>query len=179
MKGLYANKPCTVSLKAFHQDREFASGRGCKWERPSSLAGFLSCQSLFGRGSPSKPLCNASADCPVCKFYKKCFILASVLTVHAIDLTVASMSLLNWSVLCRHCRQNTGADLGYMTDLLQALEAAKVPAPSPIEQRWTAASLSPLSPAHSQNKDDIFSWVGIIMYLGTDDPYVRDDITAR
>ncbi|KAK9794590.1 hypothetical protein WJX73_001185 [Symbiochloris irregularis] len=75
-------------------------------------------------------------------------------------------------------QHNTGADLGYMADLMQALEAAKVPAPSPIEQRWTSSSLSPLSPAHSLNKDDIFSWVGIIMYLGTDDPHVRNDITA-
>jgi hypothetical protein len=52
-----------------------------------------------------------------------------------------------------------------------------MPAPSPIEQRWTSASTSPLSPAsvgtHDvetyDTKNALFSWVGIIMYLSSDD----------
>ena len=31
--------------------------------------------------------------------------------------------------------------------------------------RWTAASSSEMSPAYSSNKNDVFTWVGIIMYL--------------
>ena len=66
-----------------------------------------------------------------------------------------------------------------MTDLLRSIEAARIPAPAPIEQRWSAASSSPLSPAHSPREEDIFAWVGIIMYLASDDPEVRDAITHR
>lgn len=45
------------------------------------------------------------------------------------------------------------------------IEAHEVPAPGPIEQRWTASSRAPLSPAYSADPADVFSWVGIIMYL--------------
>ena len=50
-------------------------------------------------------------------------------------------------------------DLDYMEELLQLIEKEDVPAPAPIEQRWTARSRSPMSPASSPNEDDIFSWV--------------------
>ena len=60
---------------------------------------------------------------------------------------------------------------------MRCIDSHKVPAPSPIEQRWSASSSSPLSPAFSPRGDDIFSWVGIIMYLGSDDPEVRDAVT--
>lgn len=60
---------------------------------------------------------------------------------------------------------NGGRDLEFVRRLLDTLEKAGVPAPSPIEQRWTARSTAPMSPAYSSNPDDLFTWVGIIMYL--------------
>lgn len=62
-------------------------------------------------------------------------------------------------------QKNTQADVDFVLELKTALEQAGIPAPSPIEQRWTSASTSYFSPAYSENKDDIFSWVGIIMYM--------------
>ena len=61
----------------------------------------------------------------------------------------------------------TGADLAFMADLLGRIEAAGVPAHAPIEQRWTAGSASPLSPAAGP-PGSLHSWVGIIMYLPED-----------
>ena len=81
-------------------------------------------------------------------------------------------------------RQPSGADLQYMEDLLSKIEAAKIPAPSPIEQRWTCGSSSIMSPASAaaeagDSQDHLFSWVGIIMYLPTDDERQRAAITKR
>ena len=61
----------------------------------------------------------------------------------------------------------TDADARFMADLLAAVETGRVPAPAPIEQRWTAASPSSLSPASPLPGDPstLFSWVGVIMYL--------------
>ena len=56
------------------------------------------------------------------------------------------------------------ADVEFVEGLLRRIEALGVPAPAPIEQRWTASSTSLMSPAFSEEKDAIFSWVGIIMY---------------
>jgi L-galactono-1,4-lactone dehydrogenase len=50
-------------------------------------------------------------------------------------------------------------DLDYMEELLQLIEKEDIPAPAPIEQRWTARSRSPMSPASSSEEDEIFSWV--------------------
>lgn len=50
-------------------------------------------------------------------------------------------------------------DLDYMEELMKLIAKEHVPAPAPIEQRWTARSKSPMSPASSPNEDDIFSWV--------------------
>jgi len=77
----------------------------------------------------------------------------------------------------------TGADVQFVLDLLALLEAKGVPAPAPIEQRWTSESSSLMSPAgprpaHPPNPANLHSWVGIIMYLPTDDPAQRDKITA-
>jgi L-galactono-1,4-lactone dehydrogenase len=58
--------------------------------------------------------------------------------------------------------------------LLKLLEDSKIPAPAPIEQRWTARSTAPMSPAYSSSPDDVFSWVGIIMYL----PPLGDDASS-
>merc|ERR1719221_1945105 len=43
-------------------------------------------------------------------------------------------------------------------------EREGIAAASPIEQRWTSRSTSPMSPAFSKDQNDIFSWVGVIMY---------------
>jgi len=59
-------------------------------------------------------------------------------------------------------------DMAYMKELLRLIEKKKVAAPSPIEQRWTAGSSSPMSPAHGA-ADSVHSWVGIIMYLPEDE----------
>lgn len=71
----------------------------------------------------------------------------------------------------------THADLDFVRDLRDALKAANIPAPAPIEQRWTASSSSPMSPAYSKNPDEIFSWVGGIMYMPTDSS--REAVTRR
>ena len=71
-----------------------------------------------------------------------------------------------------------------MEDLLNKIEAAKMPAPSPIEQRWTCGSASHMSPASAaaeegDSQDYLFSWVGIIMYLPTENERQRAAITKR
>lgn len=50
-------------------------------------------------------------------------------------------------------------DLDYIEELKQLIEQEDIPAPAPIEQRWTACSKSLMSPASSSEEDDIFSWV--------------------
>jgi L-galactono-1,4-lactone dehydrogenase len=59
-------------------------------------------------------------------------------------------------------------DVEFVTSILKLIEERHIPAPSPIEQRWTAPSTSPLSPACERRDVDVaplYSWVGIIMYL--------------
>ena len=56
-------------------------------------------------------------------------------------------------------------ELNFIEELLNLIKKNEIPAPSPIEQRWTARSTSLMSPAYSTNPSDSFSWVGIIMYL--------------
>jgi len=60
-----------------------------------------------------------------------------------------------------------GKDLDFIAELRQAITDRGLPAPAPIEQRWTSRSSSPMSPAFAPTgqEDRIFSWVGIIMYL--------------
>ncbi|KAG4123385.1 hypothetical protein ERO13_D11G323800v2 [Gossypium hirsutum] len=70
-------------------------------------------------------------------------------------------------------------DLEYIEELKKLIETNELPAPAPIEQRWTAHSQSPMSPASSSAEDDIFSWVGIIMYLPTMDARQRKEITEE
>ena len=59
----------------------------------------------------------------------------------------------------------SGRDLQFVRRILEAAEKAGIPAPSPIEQRWTARSTAPLSPAYSPDPAQVFCWVGVIMYL--------------
>lgn len=68
-------------------------------------------------------------------------------------------------------------DLEYIEELKELIEREGIPAPAPIEQRWSGSSKSLMSPASSSKEDDIFSWVGIIMYLPTADPRQRKQIT--
>lgn len=50
-------------------------------------------------------------------------------------------------------------DLEFIEELKQLIEKEEIPAPAPIEQRWTASSKSVMSPASSSSEEDIFSWV--------------------
>jgi L-galactono-1,4-lactone dehydrogenase len=61
--------------------------------------------------------------------------------------------------------QHTGQDMRFMEQLLRGIEEeAMIPAPAPLEQRWSAASSSYMSPAYGP-PDGVHSWVGIIQYL--------------
>jgi L-galactono-1,4-lactone dehydrogenase len=57
------------------------------------------------------------------------------------------------------------ADIDYLMEIKATIERERIPAASPIEQRWTSASSSPMSPAFSRDSGAIFSWVGVIMYI--------------
>jgi len=70
------------------------------------------------------------------------------------------------------------ADLDFVQGVLADIKKLGVAAPCPIEQRWTSTSKSKMSPASAEDADTVHSWVGIIMYLPTDDPKQRADITA-
>ena len=59
----------------------------------------------------------------------------------------------------------SGRDLAFVKELLQIAERHGLPTPCPIEQRWTARSTAPMSPAYSPDPAAVFCWVGIIMYL--------------
>lgn len=57
------------------------------------------------------------------------------------------------------------ADIDYLIELKQMIEQERIPAASPIEQRWTSSSRAPMSPAYSTDPTAIFSWVGVILYI--------------
>ncbi|XP_024533817.1 L-galactono-1,4-lactone dehydrogenase 1, mitochondrial [Selaginella moellendorffii] len=69
------------------------------------------------------------------------------------------------------------SDIKFMEELLELIRKRNIPAPGPIEQRWTSSSRSSMSPASDPSPDRLFSWVGIIMYLPTEDPAQRQAIT--
>jgi len=73
----------------------------------------------------------------------------------------------------------TGSDLDYVEELMRGIEEMDLPAPAPIEQRWTSSSTSLMSPASSADPATVHSWVGIIMYLPTEDPGQRCAITSK
>lgn len=52
-------------------------------------------------------------------------------------------------------------DVKYIEQLLNLIKKEDIPAPSPIEQRWTARSQSPLSPAFSTDPDALSAWVSL------------------
>jgi L-galactono-1,4-lactone dehydrogenase len=69
-------------------------------------------------------------------------------------------------------------DIDFMEHLLSEIETRQIAAPSPIEQRWTCQSTSPMSlVSDPTSRTTLFSWVGIIMYLCVDDDAGRDAIT--
>jgi L-galactono-1,4-lactone dehydrogenase len=72
--------------------------------------------------------------------------------------------------------------MGFMDALLKNIEERGIPAHAPIEQRWTSSSSSKMSPAFGP-PGDLFSWVGIIMYLPISESdgidQLRRDITNR
>jgi len=71
------------------------------------------------------------------------------------------------------------ADIDYLVELKQTIEREGIAAASPIEQRWTSRSTSPMSPAFSKNEKDIFSWVGVIMYTFDEAaPQIKDKFRA-
>jgi len=67
-------------------------------------------------------------------------------------------------------------DILFMEKLLAGIEEKGIAAHSPIEQRWSASSSSLMSPAHG-TPEALHSWVGIIMYLPSDDERQRREIT--
>lgn len=64
-----------------------------------------------------------------------------------------------------------------MDGLLGMIEGEGIAAPAPIEQRWSASSSSPMSPAYSADPATVHSWVGIIMYLPLEDADARGKVT--
>ena len=71
---------------------------------------------------------------------------------------------------------NNNNDMVFMENLLKGIEENQIAAHSPIEQRWTASSSSSMSPAYGPSKG-LHCWVGIIMYLPSDQEKQRKDIT--
>lgn len=61
--------------------------------------------------------------------------------------------------------QKSFKDIEFIEKLLTIIEKNAIPTPCPIEQRWTSRSTSKMSPAYSTKEDEVFSWVGIIMYI--------------
>jgi D-galacturonate reductase len=59
-------------------------------------------------------------------------------------------------------------DITFVEDLMDIIKHKNIPAHGPIEQRWSTQSNSYLSPVYD-TKEQIFSWIGIIMYLTEDD----------
>lgn len=72
--------------------------------------------------------------------------------------------------------QNNNNDIEFMENLLRGIEEHKIPAHSPIEQRWSASSSSLMSPAHGA-EGGLHCWVGIINYLPSEDEDQRSKIT--
>jgi len=72
---------------------------------------------------------------------------------------------------CGNIDNPSMADIDYLVELKAIIEREQIAAASPIEQRWTSASSSPLSPSYSKNPKDVFSWVGVIMYITPEDKY--------
>ncbi len=76
--------------------------------------------------------------------------------------------------------KGSSKDIEFVQKLMKLIEKHQIPAHCPIEQRWTARSTAKMSPAYSQDPDEVFSWVGIIMYLPPHQiPLEREEITKQ
>jgi len=84
--------------------------------------------------------------------------------------------------------KDNGNDMLFMENLLAGIEngTTQIPAHSPIEQRWSLASSSCMSPAtvnasdcnsDEKKQNGLHCWVGIIMYLPSEDEIQRREIT--
>merc|ERR1712153_171007 len=73
--------------------------------------------------------------------------------------------------------EGTTVDIDFMEELLADIKKKNLPAPSPIEQRWTAGSSACMSTAPGSPKS-LHSWVGVIMYLPTEEEAQRKAITS-
>lgn len=70
-------------------------------------------------------------------------------------------------------------ELDFIEKLLERINAEDIPAHSPIEQRWTSRSTSLMSPAASTKADQLFCWVGVIMYLPSSDESINEAIKSE
>ena len=70
------------------------------------------------------------------------------------------------------------ADIDMVEEVLAVVEREQIPAPAPIEHRWTAPSTSRMSVASEPEggSSGLHAWVGIIMYMG-DKPAARRAVT--
>ena len=59
----------------------------------------------------------------------------------------------------------TGADLGFMEQVLELIEREKIPAPAPIEQRWSSDSASAMSPSHATQYVPLFGYPTACSFL--------------
>ncbi len=85
------------------------------------------------------------------------------------------------SEVCFPVPESSDCDVKYVENVLDIIEKEAIPAPGPIEQRWSPPSTSPMSAASekpSRTMAPFYSWVGIIMYLpeGEGAEKERDDI---
>ncbi|KAL0583069.1 hypothetical protein ABG067_007036 [Albugo candida] len=70
-------------------------------------------------------------------------------------------------------------DIDCVAEILQEVDRANIPCPAPIEQRWSAPSTSSMSPASSSDPNQVFCWIGTIMYLPTSEINSRKAITKQ
>lgn len=71
-------------------------------------------------------------------------------------------------------------DIRYVKEMKEIIEREQIAAASPIEQRWTSRSRSPMSPAYSTQENALFSWVGVIMYITSEEqaPAIKEKFRA-
>jgi len=55
-----------------------------------------------------------------------------------------------------------GKDVAFVQRLLERIEKERIPAPVPIEHRFTSGTSSTMSPVHG---DGLYGWVGVVLYM--------------